>query len=151
MGDRAGGREGGHDAVHPTSALLEDFDAFVHRANELGLEVALDFALQVAPDHPWAEMHKEWFTTRADGTIAYARTRPRSTRTSTRSTSTTTPDGIYRESLRVLRHWMDHGVRIFRVDNPHTKPVAFWEWLLGQVRTSDPDVLFLPRRSRSRR
>ena len=138
-----GSKKGGHDAVHPDLGTLEDFDAFVQRANELGLEVALDFALQVAPDHPWAEKHTEWFTTRADGTIAYAENPPKKYQDIYPVNFDNDPDGIYRESLRVLRHWMDHGVRIFRVDNPHTKPVAFWEWLLGQVRASDPDVLFL--------
>jgi starch synthase (maltosyl-transferring) len=138
-----GSKKGGHDAVHPDLGTLEDFDAFVQRANELGLEVALDFALQVAPDHPWAKKHKEWFTTRADGTIAYAENPPKKYQDIYPVNFDNDPDGIYRESLRVLRHWMDHGVRIFRVDNPHTKPVAFWEWLLGQVRASDPDVLFL--------
>ena len=138
-----GSKEGGHDAVHPDLGTLEDFDAFVQRANELGLEVALDFALQVAPDHPWAQKHREWFTTRADGTIAYAENPPKKYQDIYPVNFDNDPEGIYRESLRVLRHWMGHGVRIFRVDNPHTKPVAFWEWLLGQVRTSDPDVVFL--------
>jgi starch synthase (maltosyl-transferring) len=138
-----GSKEGGHDAVHPDLGTLEDFDAFVQRANELGLEVALDFALQVAPDHPWAQKHREWFTTRADGTIAYAENPPKKYQDIYPVNFDNDPEGIYRESLRVLRHWMGHGVRIFRVDNPHTKPVAFWEWLLAQVRATDPDVLFL--------
>jgi starch synthase (maltosyl-transferring) len=138
-----GSKKGGHDAVHPDLGTLKDFDAFVERANALGLEVALDFALQVAPDHPWATKHREWFTTRADGTIAYAENPPKKYQDIYPVNFDNDPDGIYQESLRVLRHWMDHGVRIFRVDNPHTKPVAFWEWLLGQVRATDPDVLFL--------
>jgi starch synthase (maltosyl-transferring) len=138
-----GSKHGGHDAVHPDLGTLEDFDAFVQRANELGLEVALDFALQVAPDHPWAQKHREWFTTRADGTIAYAENPPKKYQDIYPVNFDNDPEGIYRESLRVLRHWMGHGVRIFRVDNPHTKPVAFWEWLLAQVRATDPDVLFL--------
>jgi starch synthase (maltosyl-transferring) len=138
-----GSKQGGHDVVHPDLGTIKDFDAFVARANELGLEVALDFALQVAPDHPWAAKHKEWFTTRADGTIAYAENPPKKYQDIYPVNFDNDPDGIYQESLRVLRHWMDHGVRIFRVDNPHTKPVAFWEWILGQVRATDPDVLFL--------
>ncbi len=138
-----GSKQGGHDVVHPELGTLEDFDAFVERASALGLEVALDFALQVAPDHPWAATHKEWFTTRADGSIAYAENPPKKYQDIYPVNFDNDPDGIYQESLRVLRHWMDHGVRIFRVDNPHTKPVAFWEWILGQVRATDPDVLFL--------
>ena len=138
-----GSKQGGHDAVHPDLGTLEDFDAFVARASELGLEVALDFALQAAPDHPWAKKHKEWFTTRADGTIAYAENPPKKYQDIYPINFDNDPDGIYHEALRVLRHWMDHGVRIFRVDNPHTKPVAFWEWILAEVRATDPDVLFL--------
>ena len=138
-----GSKEGGHDAVHPDLGTLEDFDAFVQRANELGLEVALDFALQVAPDHPWAQKHREWFTTRADGTIAYAENPPKKYQDIYPVNFDNDPTGICREVLRVVRHWMKHGVRIFRVDNPHTKPVAFWEWLLREIRRTDPDVLFL--------
>ncbi len=138
-----GSAYGGHDAIHPDLGTLDDFDAFVARARELGLEIALDFALQAAPDHPWAKEHPEWFTTRADGTIAYAENPPKKYQDIYPINFDNDPEGIYRESLRVLRHWMDHGVRIFRVDNPHTKPVAFWERLLGEVRRTDPDVLFL--------
>jgi starch synthase (maltosyl-transferring) len=138
-----GSRLGGHDAVHPDLGTLEDFDAFVGRANELGLEVALDLALQCAPDHPWVEAHPEWFTTRSDGSIAYAENPPKKYQDIYPLNFDNDYDGLSREVLRVVRHWMDHGVRIFRVDNPHTKPVAFWEWLLGEVRRTDPDVVFL--------
>lgn len=138
-----GSRFGGHDAVHPDLGTLADFDAFVERAAELGLEVALDLALQAAPDHPWVKEHPEWFTTRADGTIAYAENPPKKYQDIYPVNFDNDPSGIAQEVLRVVRHWMDHGVRIFRVDNPHTKPVAFWEWLLAQVRGTDPDVLFL--------
>ncbi len=138
-----GSAQGGHDAVHPELGTLADFDAFVARAGELGLEVALDFALQASPDHPWVTEHPEWFTTRADGSIAYAENPPKKYQDIYPINFDNDPAGIYAESLRVLRHWMAHGVRIFRVDNPHTKPVAFWEWLLAQVRATDPDVLFL--------
>jgi len=138
-----GSEEGGHDAVHPDLGTLEDFDAFVARARELGLEVALDFALQASPDHPWVKEHPEWFTVRADGTIAYAENPPKKYQDIYPINFDRDPEGIYAECLRVVRHWMDHGVRIFRVDNPHTKPVNFWEWLLGEVRKTDPDVLFL--------
>lgn len=138
-----GSRHGGHDAVHPDLGTLEDFDAFVAHAKSVGLEVALDLALQCAPDHPWVEAHPEWFTTRADGTIAYAENPPKKYQDIYPLNFDNDPEGLSREVLRVVRHWMAHGVRIFRVDNPHTKPVAFWQWLLAQVRATDPDVLFL--------
>lgn len=138
-----GSRHGGHDAVHPDLGTLEDFDAFVAEARRLGLEVALDYALQAAPDHPWAQEHPEWFTVRSDGTIAYAENPPKKYQDIYPINFDRDRDGIYAECERVLRFWMDRGVRIFRVDNPHTKPVDFWEWLLGRVRETDPDVLFL--------
>ncbi len=138
-----GSKDGGHDAIHPDLGTFEDFDAFVKEAEKVGLEVALDFALQAAPDHPWAKEHPEWFTTRADGTIAYAENPPKKYQDIYPINFDNDPEGIYAESERLLRHWMSHGVRIFRVDNPHTKPVAFWEWLLGRIRETDPDVLFL--------
>jgi starch synthase (maltosyl-transferring) len=138
-----GSADGGHDAVHPDLGTIEDFDAFVSRANELGLEVALDFALQAAPDHPWVTEHPEWFTTRADGTIAYAENPPKKYQDIYPINFDNDPEGIYAECLRVVRHWIGHGVRILRVDNPHTKPLSFWEWLLAEVRRTDPDVIFL--------
>lgn len=138
-----GSRDGGHDAIHPDLGTFEDFDAFVARAGKLGLEVALDLALQCAPDHPWVTKHPEWFTTRADGTIAYAENPPKKYQDIYPLNFDNDPKGISKEILRVVKLWMKHGVRIFRVDNPHTKPVAFWEWLLGEVRRTDPDVIFL--------
>ncbi|GGO77054.1 alpha-1,4-glucan--maltose-1-phosphate maltosyltransferase [Nocardioides deserti] len=138
-----GSRHGGHDAVHPDLGTIEDFDAFVARARELGLEVALDLALQAAPDHPWVTEHPEFFTTRADGSIAFAENPPKKYQDIYPINFDNDPTGICREVLRVVKHWMAHGVRIFRVDNPHTKPVAFWEWLLKEIRRTDPDVLFL--------
>jgi starch synthase (maltosyl-transferring) len=138
-----GSKDGGHDAIHPDLGTFEDFDAFVARAGELGLEVALDLALQAAPDHPWVTSHPEWFTTRADGSIAYAENPPKKYQDIYPINFDNDPSGICREVLRTVRLWMSHGVRIFRVDNPHTKPVAFWEWLLKEIRRTDPDVLFL--------
>ncbi|MEY9848430.1 starch synthase (maltosyl-transferring) [Streptacidiphilus sp. BW17] len=138
-----GSQEGGHDAVHPDLGTLEDFDAFVARAGELGLEVALDFALQCSPDHPWVEKHPEWFNERADGTIAYAENPPKKYQDIYPVNFDRDFDGIVAETVRLLRHWMSHGVRIFRVDNPHTKPVVFWEKVLGEIARTDPDVLFL--------
>ncbi|MFB9311786.1 alpha-1,4-glucan--maltose-1-phosphate maltosyltransferase [Nocardioides plantarum] len=138
-----GSKDGGHDAIHPDLGTFEDFDAFVARAGELGLEVALDLALQAAPDHPWVTSHPEWFTTRADGTIAYAENPPKKYQDIYPVNFDNDPTGICREVLRIVRLWMKHGVRVFRVDNPHTKPLAFWEWLLREVRRTDPDVVFL--------
>jgi starch synthase (maltosyl-transferring) len=138
-----GSAEGGHDAVHPDLGTLEDFDAFVARTRELGMEVALDLALQAAPDHPWAKEHPEWFTTRADGSIAYAENPPKKYQDIYPVNFDNDPEGIYQEVLRVVRHWTSHGVRIFRVDNPHTKPLNFWEWLIAEVKRTEPDVLFL--------
>lgn len=138
-----GSKDGGHDAIHPDLGDFEDFDAFVARARSLGLEVALDLALQAAPDHPWVTSHPEWFTTRADGTIAYAENPPKKYQDIYPINFDNDPTGICQEVLRIVRLWMSHGVRIFRVDNPHTKPVAFWEWLLREIRRTDPDVIFL--------
>ncbi|MGI8523930.1 MAG: alpha-1,4-glucan--maltose-1-phosphate maltosyltransferase [Nocardioides sp.] len=138
-----GSRHGGHDAVHPDLGTIEDFDAFVARTRELGMEVALDFALQTAPDHPWVASDPEWFTTLPDGTIAYAENPPKKYQDIYPVNFDNDAPGIGAEVLRIVRLWMSHGVRIFRVDNPHTKPVAFWEWLLREVRRTDPDVLFL--------
>jgi starch synthase (maltosyl-transferring) len=138
-----GSKDGGHDAIHPALGDFADFDAFVARASDLGLEVALDLALQAAPDHPWVSTHPEWFTTRADGTIAYAENPPKKYQDIYPINFDNDSAGLCREVLRIVRMWMSHGVRIFRVDNPHTKPVAFWEWLLKEVRRTDPDVLFL--------
>jgi starch synthase (maltosyl-transferring) len=138
-----GSKDGGHDAIHPDLGTFADFDAFVQRANDLGIEVALDLALQAAPDHPWVTSHPEWFTTRADGTIAYAENPPKKYQDIYPINFDNDRDGIYHEVLRIVRVWMSHGVRIFRVDNPHTKPVEFWEWLIAEVRKTDPDVIFL--------
>jgi len=138
-----GSPEGGHDAIHPVLGTLDDFDAFVARAAALGLEVALDLALQASPDHPWVTEHPAWFTTRADGTIAHAENPPKKYQDIYPLNFDNDPEGIYTEVLRIVRHWISHGVTIFRVDNPHTKPLPFWERLLTEVAASDPDVLFL--------
>ncbi|MCX5194292.1 alpha-1,4-glucan--maltose-1-phosphate maltosyltransferase [Streptomyces sp. NBC_00249] len=138
-----GSTEGGHDAVHPELGTMEDFDAFVARARELRMEIALDFALQCSPDHPWVEKHPEWFRHRADGTIAYAENPPKKYQDIFPVHFDADMAGIVEETCRVLRHWMDHGVRIFRVDNPHTKPVVFWQKVIADINKSDPDVIFL--------
>jgi starch synthase (maltosyl-transferring) len=138
-----GSAEGGHDAIHPELGTMADFDAFVARAAELGLEVAMDLALQTSPDHPWVTKHPDWFTTRADGSIAYAENPPKKYQDIYPLNFDKDPDGIYAEANRLVRHWMGHGVRIFRVDNPHTKPLRFWQRLLADIAQTDPDVLFL--------
>jgi starch synthase (maltosyl-transferring) len=138
-----GAPEGGHDAIHPDLGTFADFDAFVARARKLDLEVAIDLALQASPDHPWVKQHPEWFTTRADGTIAYAENPPKKYQDIYPMNFDNDPEGIYAEVERIVRLWMSHGVRIFRVDNPHTKPLRFWERLLASIRETDPDVLFL--------
>lgn len=138
-----GAAEGGHDAVHPDLGTEADFRALVERAGELGLEIALDLALQAAPDHPWVAEHPEFFTTLPDGTIAYAENPPKKYQDIYPINFDLDPDGIYAEVLRVTLHWVELGVRVFRVDNPHTKPPDFWAWLIAQVKSEHPDVLFL--------
>jgi starch synthase (maltosyl-transferring) len=138
-----GSDEGGHDAVHPELGTIADFDAFVAATRDHGMEVGLDLALQCAPDHPWARAHRNWFTVLPDGSIAYAENPPKKYQDIYPLTFDNDPDGLYHEVLRVVRHWVDHGVKVFRVDNPHTKPPNFWEWLIEEVKTTDPDVLFL--------
>ena len=138
-----GSAEGGHDAIHPELGTFEDFDRFVATARDLGMEIALDLALQCSPDHPWVTEHPEWFTTRVDGSIAYAENPPKKYQDIFPLNFDNDPEGIYHEVLRVLRVWMDHGVTAFRVDNPHTKPLPFWERLLGEIRATNPEVIFL--------
>jgi starch synthase (maltosyl-transferring) len=138
-----GSPAGGHDAIHPDLGTLADFDSFVARAGDLGLEVAIDLALQASPDHPWVAAHPEWFTSRSDGSIAYAENPPKKYQDIFPLNFDNDPEGLYAEALRVVRHWMAHGIRIFRVDNPHTKPLSFWERLLADVAATDPDVIFL--------
>jgi starch synthase (maltosyl-transferring) len=138
-----GSPDGGHDAIHPDLGTIEDFDDFVGRAGELGLEVALDLALQASPDHPWVTSHPEWFTKRPDGTIAYAENPPKKYQDIYPLNFDNDPEGIYAEVKRIVHHWTSHGVRIFRVDNPHTKPVTFWHRLLADIHQTDPDVIFL--------
>ncbi|MFE7905004.1 alpha-1,4-glucan--maltose-1-phosphate maltosyltransferase [Streptomyces albogriseolus] len=138
-----GSPEGGHDAVHPRLGTLEDFTRFVARARDLGMEVALDFALQCSPDHPWVHKHPEWFHHRPDGSIAYAENPPKKYQDIYPVAFDADMDGLVAETCRILRHWMDAGVRIFRVDNPHTKPVVFWERVIGEINRTDPDVIFL--------
>ncbi|WP_330282220.1 alpha-1,4-glucan--maltose-1-phosphate maltosyltransferase [Streptomyces sp. NBC_00588] len=138
-----GSPEGGHDTVHPRLGSMEDFTRFIARARALGLEIALDFALQCSPDHPWVHKHPEWFHHRPDGTIAYAENPPKKYQDIYPIAFDADLDGLIAETLRVLRVWMTAGVRIFRVDNPHTKPVAFWQKVIAEINATDPDVIFL--------
>lgn len=138
-----GSHAGGHDATHPQLGTIADFRALLDRATELGLEVAIDLALQVAPDHPWASEHPEFFTVLPDGTIAYAENPPKKYQDIYPLNFDNDPQGIYAEVLRVVEFWIDNGVRIFRVDNPHTKPASFWHWLIETVHAQHPEVIFL--------
>jgi starch synthase (maltosyl-transferring) len=138
-----GSPEGGHDAIHPDLGNLDDFKAFVARANELGIEVALDFALQVSPDHPWVAKHPDWFTVLPDGTIAYAENPPKKYQDVYPINFDKDPEGITQEILRILRYWIAQGVTAFRVDNPHSKPIGFWERVIGEINAAHPDVIFL--------
>ncbi len=139
-----GAEEGGHDAVHPDLGTLEDFDRLVARANELGLEIALDFAIQCSPDHPWLKEHPEWFQHRPDGTLKYAENPPKRYQ-DIHNVDWDCEDwrGLWEALRDVVLHWCAHGVRIYRVDNPHTKPVPFWEWLIHEVRAQFPETVFL--------
>src|SRR5690606_1972108 len=138
-----GSAEGGHDTVHPDLGTLADFRFFVREARKAGIEVALDLALQASPDHPWVTEHPEWFTTLPDGTIAYAENPPKKYQDIYPLNFDDDPAGLGAEVIRIVQHWIAQGVRIFRVDNPHTKPLRFWEWLIAQVTSADPDVVFL--------
>jgi len=138
-----GSAEGGHDAIHPDLGTEKDFTYFLGKAKQAGLEVALDLALQASPDHPWVTEHPEWFTTLPDGTIAYAENPPKKYQDIYPINFDNDYEGLRQEVLRIVRHWMSLGVRIFRVDNPHTKPLHFWEWLIHTVNATDPDVVFL--------
>jgi starch synthase (maltosyl-transferring) len=138
-----GSAEGGHDAIHPELGTFADFAAFVTSAQKNDLEIALDLALQASPDHPWVSAHPEWFTTRADGTIAYAENPPKKYQDIYPLNFDNDPEGLFAEVERVVRLWMSHGVRIFRVDNPHTKPLWVWDRLITSINATDPDVLFL--------
>ena len=138
-----GAKEGGHDAIHPDLGTEKDFAAFVKAANKLGIEVAMDLALQASPDHPWVKSNPEWFTTRADGTIAYAENPPKKYQDIYPINFDNDPDGIHAEVLRILEKWISLGVKIFRVDNPHTKTVEFWQQLIAEVNQKHPEVIFL--------
>jgi len=138
-----GSAEGGHDAIHPSLGDEKDFKEFIKAAKERDLEVAIDLALQCAPDHPWAKAHPEWFTVLPDGTIAYAENPPKKYQDIYPLNFDNDAKGLYAEVLRVVKFWVKRGVKVFRVDNPHTKPGNFWEWLIETVHETNPEVIFL--------
>ncbi|MEZ5102069.1 MAG: hypothetical protein R3C15_20155 [Thermoleophilia bacterium] len=139
-----GADEGGHDAIHQELGDLDDFARLVERARELGLEIALDLALQCSPDHPWLAEHPDWFRKRPDGSIAYAENPPKRYEDIV-GLDWESPSwrGLWNAVLGVVTTWVERGVRVFRVDNPHTKPFALWEWLIPEVRRRHPEVVFL--------
>ncbi|CAN5249035.1 alpha-1,4-glucan--maltose-1-phosphate maltosyltransferase [soil metagenome] len=142
-----GAAEGGHTAVHPDLGTFDDFDAMVAEAQALGMEVALDYALQCAPDHPWVSEHPEWFHHRPDGSIRYAENPPKKYQDIYPLNFWPAADGdrvaLWEACREIIEFWIGHGIRIFRVDNPHTKPMAFWAWMIPEIQRGDPDVLFL--------
>ena len=138
-----GNTDGGHDAINPELGTMADFESFIKAANKVGLEVAMDFALQASPDHPWVKEHPEFFTTRPDGSIAYAENPPKKYQDIYPINFDNDYQGILNESLRILRFWISKGISIFRVDNPHTKPVHFWADVMRTIHTESPDVIFL--------
>ena len=139
-----GSEEGGHTAVHPDLGTLEDFRRFVAAAERHGMEVALDFAIQCSPDHPWIKEHPEWFEFRPDGSIKYAENPPKKYQDIVNvNFYGEHREELWRELLKVVLFWVDQGVKTFRVDNPHTKPVPFWEWLIRSVQERHPEVIFL--------
>ena len=138
-----GNSDGGHDAINPELGTMKDFENFVAAAKKAGLEIALDLALQTSPDHPWVKSNPQWFNKRADGTIAYAENPPKKYQDIYPINFDDDYEGIRDEVLRIIRLWVSKGVKIFRVDNPHTKPVHFWQDLLDIVRRESPEVIFL--------
>jgi starch synthase (maltosyl-transferring) len=139
-----GSEEGGHKAIHPQLGTVEDFQRFVVRAREHGIEVALDIAFQCAPDHPYVKEHGEWFRWRPDNTVQYAENPPKKYE-DIYPFDFETKDWkeLWEELKTIVLFWIEQGIRIFRVDNPHTKPFRFWEWLIGDLKNANPDVIFL--------
>jgi starch synthase (maltosyl-transferring) len=139
-----GGPEGGHDALHPELGTMAEFESMVATARRLGIDVALDFAIQCSPDHPWLKEHPEWFNRRPDGTLKYAENPPKKYQ-DIYNVNFDCEDWqtLWQALLDVVRFWVSKGIRVFRVDNPHTKPVPFWEWLIAEVRREEPETIFL--------
>jgi starch synthase (maltosyl-transferring) len=139
-----GASTGGHDAIHPELGTLSDFRRFVEACEQLGMEVALDFAVQCSPDHPWLKEQPQWFKRRADGSMRYAENPPKKYEDIVNPDFRSEDVGSLWNALRnVILFWVDQGVKIFRIDNPHTKPLPFWEWLIHEVQVRHPDTIFL--------
>lgn len=140
-----GAEEGGHKSLHPQLGTEEDFKRLVQKARDLGIEIAMDFALQAAPDHPYVKKHPQWFKWRPDGTVQYAENPPKKYQDILPIYFETTDwKNLWKELLGIAMYWVEEfGIRVFRVDNPHTKPFEFWGWLIGEVQKKYPDVLFL--------
>jgi starch synthase (maltosyl-transferring) len=140
-----GSSEGGHDAIHPALGTISDFRRLREAAAAHGMEIALDFAIQCSPDHPWLKQHPEWFKWRPDGTVRYAENPPKKYQdiVNVDFHGPNAVPALWHALRDIVLFWLDEGVRIFRVDNPHTKPLPFWEWLIAQVRVQHPEVIFL--------
>ncbi|MGI8973720.1 MAG: alpha-1,4-glucan--maltose-1-phosphate maltosyltransferase, partial [Gaiella sp.] len=139
-----GAATGGHDAVHPELGSLADLEALVGVGRQHGIELALDFAIQASPDHPWLREHPEWFQHRPDGSLKYAENPPKRYQDiHNLDWDTSDREGLWQALRDVVLHWCAAGIRVFRVDNPHTKPVPFWEWLIAEVREDYPETVFL--------
>ncbi|HJZ48244.1 MAG TPA: alpha-1,4-glucan--maltose-1-phosphate maltosyltransferase [Roseiflexaceae bacterium] len=139
-----GAEEGGHKAIHPQLGTLEDFQHLARRAAEYGIELAMDIAFQCAPDHPYVKEHPDWFRARPDGTIQYAENPPKKYQDIYPFDFETEDwQALWQELKSVVQYWIDQGVRVFRVDNPHTKPFPFWEWLIGEIKRDHPETIFL--------
>ena len=140
-----GGAEGGHTAVHPELGTLDDFKRMLAAAHEHGLEIALDFAIQCSPDHPWLAEHASWFAWRPDGTLRYAENPPKKYQdiVNPEFYAHDAKPALWLALRDIIAFWIDAGVRLFRVDNPHTKPLPFWEWMIADIRAAHPDVIFL--------
>jgi starch synthase (maltosyl-transferring) len=139
-----GAKEGGHKSIHPQLGTLDEFRKLVLKARELGIDIALDIAFQCAPDHPYVKEHREWFRERPDGTVQYAENPPKKYQDIYPfNFENARAQELWAELKSVIDYWIEQGVRVFRVDNPHTKPFAFWEWLIGEVKKEHPEVIFL--------
>lgn len=139
-----GSQFGGHKEIHPELGSLKDFKHLIAKATKLGIEIAMDYALQAAPDHPWVKSHPNWFKWRPDGTVQYAENPPKKYQDILPIYwETEDYKNLWQECLDTLLYWIDCGIRIFRVDNPHTKPYYFWNWVISEVKKQHPDILFL--------
>ena len=139
-----GSQYGGHKDIHPQLGTVEDFKALIKKAKDLGIEIAMDYALQAAPDHPWVKEHPDWFKWRPDGTVQYAENPPKKYQDILPIYwESKDYKNLWKECLDILMYWIDCGIKVFRVDNPHTKPYYFWNWIITEVKKQHPDILFL--------